>query len=126
MIQLTPQMRFLLVTEPVDFRGGIDRFCAYIRKNLLEDPMNGTVFIFRSRNRKALRFLIYDGQGYWLCHKRFSEGRLKYWPGDGRSENSLNLYAHEAQLLMIGGRSDPRQPVKYFRDFLDSGIITKR
>lgn len=115
MIQTAPQMRYILVTNPVDFRGGIDRLCAYIRQSLEEDPMDGTVFIFRSRNKKALRFLIYDGQGYWLCHKRFSEGRLKYWSGDICSKSTLKLYAYEVQML-IAGANPVQQYRRQFRD----------
>lgn len=35
------------------------------------DPFAGTVFVFRNRQRTALKVLMYDGQGFWLCHKHF-------------------------------------------------------
>jgi transposase len=49
MLQLTPQSRILLATEPVDFRKGIDRLAALCRHVLTQNPLSGTVFVFRNR-----------------------------------------------------------------------------
>ena len=92
MIQLTPQMRLLVAAEPVDFRKGIDGLCAVCRQQLDLDPFSGTLFVFVNRSRQAIRMLAYDGQGYWLCHKRLSRGRFVWnfdpargpGPGTGR------------------------------------------
>ena len=84
MIQITPQMRILLAIEPVDFRKGIDGLAAVCRQELESDPMSGALFVFRNRRGKALKMLVYDGQGFWLFQKRLSSGRFKSWPrGDG-------------------------------------------
>jgi transposase len=42
--------------------------------------MSGTLFLFRNRSGTAIKLLTYDGQGYWLCLKRFSQGKLQWWP----------------------------------------------
>ena len=34
---------------------------------LHEDPFTGTVFVFRNRRATAVKVLVYDGQGFWLC-----------------------------------------------------------
>jgi hypothetical protein len=44
-----------------------------------QDPFSGTLFVFRNRSGTALKLLVYDGQGYSLCLKRFSKGRLHWW-----------------------------------------------
>jgi transposase len=72
MIQITPQMRIWLAVEPVDFRKGIDGLAQVCRQQLKIDPMAGVLVVFSSRRRKALKFLMYDGQGFWLCQKRLS------------------------------------------------------
>ena len=74
MIQLTPQMRLLLAVEPVDFRKGIDGLVQVCRQRLNLDPMAGALFVFSNRRRRALKILMYDGQGFWLCQKRLSQG----------------------------------------------------
>lgn len=102
MIQITPQMRVLVAIEPVDFRRGIDGLAQLCRQKLFEEPFAGTVFVFRNKQRKAIKLLIYDGQGFWLCHKRLSLGRFRFWPtADGTS--SATLLAHELAVLMSGG-----------------------
>lgn len=69
MIQITPQMRIWVALEPVDFRKGIDGLAGICRQLLQTDPMDGALFVFRSRNGRALKCLVYDSQGFWLCQK---------------------------------------------------------
>jgi len=102
MIAVMPQMRLLLAIEPVDFRKGIDGLVAVCRQQLQAEPFGGTVFVFASRNRKSVKILAYDGQGFWLCQKRLSEGRFQWWP---RSKGSAvtGVEPHQLQLLLWNG-----------------------
>jgi transposase len=104
MIQLTAQMRILVAVEPVDFRKGIDGLVALSRGVLAADPFSGTVFVFRSRSARSVRILVYDGQGFWLCHKRLSAGRFRFWPGGGKeAQAGASLAAHQLHVLLSGG-----------------------
>ena len=104
-IQITPQMRIFVAVEAVDFRKGIDGLCQVCRSVLKADPFSGIVFVFRNRRRTAIKLLLYDGQGYWIFHKRLSEGKFKWWPEAG--DNSLKqLAVHELQLLIWNGNPD--------------------
>jgi len=100
-IQITPQMRILVATEPADFRRGIDGLSRVCREALASDPFSGTVYVFRNRRSTAIKLLIYDSQGFWLCHKRLSRGRFRCWPSS--SSRGISLRAHELQVLMFGG-----------------------
>jgi len=71
-IQITPQMRILVATEPADFRRGIDGLSRVCREALASDPFSGTVYVFRNRRSTAIKLLIYDSQGFWLCHNQLS------------------------------------------------------
>jgi transposase len=75
MLQLAPQLRILVCIEPVDFRNGIDGLAQLSKARLNEDPFRGTLFAFRNHRGTAVKVLDYDGQGFWLCQKRLSEGR---------------------------------------------------
>ena len=102
MIQITPQMRIWLAVEPVDFRRGIDGLAALCRQQLQADPMAGALFVFRSRQRRSIKILVYDGQGFVLCQKRLSAGRFRWWPQTG-AEPVYGLDAHQLQLLLWNG-----------------------
>ena len=106
MIQITPQMRILLAVEPVDFRKGIDGLAGLCRQVLATDPLAGALVVFRSRSRRALKCLVYDGQGYWLCQKRLSQGRFVWWP-TGAAGHTVRIDPHQLHLLFWNG--DPSQ-----------------
>ncbi len=105
MIQITPQMRILLAVEPVDFRKGIDGLCGICRNVFKTDPFSGYLFVFMNKRKSAIKTLVYDGQGYWLCQKRLSKGRFKWWP-DKNQDKLMRLFVHELQLLIWNG--DPQ------------------
>jgi transposase len=110
MIQITPQMRVVVLIGPVDGRCGIDGLAGVCREREVSgDPLDGTLFVFRTRSGKSIKLLAYDGQGFWLCQKRMSTSKFKYWPtaADSSSAASRELLAHQLQTLIWGG--DPEQ-----------------
>jgi transposase len=108
-IQLTPHMRLLAAVEPADFRKGIDGLARLCREALRSDPFLGTVFLFRNRRATSVKLLVYDGQGFWLCQKRLSRGRFRFWPV-GRGGTCV-LESHQVALLLSGGDPDARASV---------------
>lgn len=103
MIQITPQMRVLVAIEAADFRCGIDGLAQVCRASLGADPLAGVVFAFRNRRRTAIKLLVYDGQGFWLCHKRLSKGTFRWWPASQDDAAAARLQAHELQVLICAG-----------------------
>jgi transposase len=101
MLQITPQMKILLAVAPADFRRGIDGLARLCRETLQHDPFAGTVFVFRNRRGTALKVLMYDGQGFWLCHKRLSQGRFPWWPS--APDGIERLAAHQLLVLLSAG-----------------------
>jgi transposase len=104
MLQLTPQSRVFVAIEPADFRRGIDGLAALCRQRLGEDPFAGAIFVFRNRRGSALKLLCYDGQGFWLCQKRFSQGRLSWWPNSAQASHRLS--ARALQILLWNGNPE--------------------
>jgi len=113
MIQITPQMRVLVAVEAADFRRGIDGLAQLCRVVLQADPFAGAVFVFRNRRRTAIKLLVYDGQGFWLCHKRLSKGRFRWWPSS--PEGAATLQAHELQVLICAGDPSRTQAAPMWR-----------
>jgi transposase len=101
-IQLTAQMRILVAVASIDFRAGIDGLGRICKAQLGVDPFCGWLVVFCNRRRTAIKILTYDGQGFWVCHKRLSQGKFPHWPTDGPTQE---LQAHQLQVLLMG--ADP-------------------
>jgi len=117
MIQLTPHMRVLVAVEATDFRRGIDGLARVCREVLAADPFSGTVFVFRNRRATAIKLLVYDGQGFWLCQKRLSQGRWRHWPSRAGA-GARGLLAHELHVLLAGGNPDATDAAPLWRQLV--------
>jgi transposase len=90
MLQFSPAVRIFICLGPVDFRKGIDGLSGVCRNKLLQNPLSGVVFVFRNKRKTTLKLLFYDGQGFWLCSKRLSQGTFQWWP-DGNEVDTREL-----------------------------------
>jgi transposase len=63
------RVRFLISTQPIDFRKGHDGLAALVSSVLRKDPFTGTVFVFRSRKADRLKLLYWDGSGLVMAYK---------------------------------------------------------
>lgn len=100
MIQLTPQHRLFIHIQPIDFRKGTDALLGFCRGKLKQDPFSGAIFVFRNHKGTAIKLLTYDGTGFWLMQKRFSCGRLGFWPKHAKDtvcSTSLMVILHQGQ-----------------------------
>ncbi len=101
MLQITPHSRILAAVKPIDFHKGIDGLAGFCLNQLAQDPLSGTIFLFRNRENNAIKILCYDGQGFWLCTKRLSKGKFSWWPTD--SNVATKIECRELQTLIWNG-----------------------
>lgn len=113
MLQLSPQTRIFLATEPVDFRKGIDGLGAGCRQRLGQNPLEGAVYVFRNRSGTALKLLLYDGQGLWLMMKRLSQGRFSWWPKT--PDARVPMSARDLMILIWNGNPEQAQMAQDWR-----------
>ena len=102
MLQITPQMKILVAVDATTEVGWLDGLARLCQQALHEDPFAGAVFVFRNRRATALKLLMYDGQGFWLCHKRLSQGRFPWWPA-AAAGGAQQLAAHQLLVLLAAG-----------------------
>ena len=107
MLQITPHHTLLLAVKPVDFRKGIDSLAALCLQILEEDPLSGVLFFFTNKRRESIKILVYDGNGFWLSQKRFSKGRLAWWPEENAPTFSLN--PSQVHILLSQGNPSATQ-----------------
>jgi hypothetical protein len=105
MLALTPTQPLLIAIQPADFRKGIDSLVALCRQQLQQDPFSGAVFVFTNKNRSAIKALVFDGTGFWLCLKRFSAGKLKWWPTTPEDSHRIK----PVELLILFNQGHPLQ-----------------
>lgn len=76
MISLSATSRIFAYTGVTDFRKGIDGLASICRKEMGQDPLGGSIFLFMNRSRQSIKLLAYDGQGFWVMQKRLSQGKF--------------------------------------------------
>ena len=124
MLQITPHMKIVVMIDAADFRKGIDSLAATCRKILKHDPFAGHIFVFRNRKKTAIKLLVYDGQGFWLLHKRLSKGKFAWWP-EKFDAVSTRLAAHELQLLIWNGNPTRCEVGETWREIKNYGSIAE-
>jgi transposase len=109
MLAISAGTRCFVCVEPQNFRKGIDGMSAVVRQRISHDPMSGAVYLFRNNARTSIKILFYDGSAFWLCQRRLSAGRLKWWPEHQDQDNAMtaSLTAREIQVILWNG--DPTQ-----------------
>ena len=71
--------RILVARDPIDLRKGIAGLAAVCEVHLREAPLDGTLFVFTSRDRRGLKMLVWSHGGFVLVYKRLEKGRFR-WP----------------------------------------------
>jgi transposase len=102
-IQTSPGQPIFVVHEPIRFNGRLKGTLAICRDILRLEPMDGCYILFRNMAGTMLRAVFYDGDGFWLCEKTFSKGRIVHWPSDSSPYSS----ASARELLVLLWRGNP-------------------
>ena len=71
--------RVLLARDPIDLRKGIAGLAAICEVHLGEAPLDGTLFVFSSRDRRGVKMLVWTHGGFLMLYKRLERGRFR-WP----------------------------------------------
>jgi transposase len=82
-----------------DMRKAVNGLTLIIQEDMLEDPFNGSVYIFCNRERKLLKAVYWDKTGFWLSQKRLEQAKFP-WPQT--SEAVQELRAEELTMLLAG------------------------
>lgn len=95
MISFSDKARIYIKTEHIDFRCGLNKLVPLARSCFDVDPKSEVIFVFRNRRKTDIKMIFFDRNGYFMGHKRFSSGKLKWWP-----RNEAECYQLDAGKLM--------------------------
>jgi len=94
-------VRIFLCTLPTDMRRGFDRLAETVRSSLSQDPLDGSLFVFRSRGGDRLKILYWDQDGFCLWYKRLEEGTFRF-PATPAGTGAIEVRASELAMLLEG------------------------
>ena len=93
--------RIWLATQPADMRCGFDRLAELAQVVTNQNPMDGHLFLFRSRHGDRLKILLWERDGFVLWYKRLEEGVFKL-PRFDEGTKSVELRASELAMMLDG------------------------
>jgi transposase len=93
--------RIWLATAPADMRCGFDRLAELAQHVTNQNPLDGHLFLFRSRGGDRIKILLWEKDGFVLWYKRLEEGVFKMPRIDGDAE-SVELRASELAMMLDG------------------------
>ena len=91
--------RILFARRPVDFRKQIDGLAAVCERELGEEPLDGTLFLFSNREGNALKALVWTHGGFTLVYKKLERGRFSWPAGD---QDRVRMTPAELAALLEG------------------------
>jgi len=74
MFGLTKSMSYYLCPGAVDMRKGIYSLYQIIKSEMKRNPLSGEVFIFLGKNRRCIKILHWEKDGFLLYHKKLEKG----------------------------------------------------
>ena len=99
MIQISPQAKIFAYRDSVEMGQDIDAYASIPRRNGF-DPFSDSLFAFRDREMNTIGILGYDGHGFHWCIKRFSAGKVSWWPPQ---PGFTSISSRDLQVLLWGG-----------------------
>lgn len=98
---------------PTDMRKHINGLSAWAQERMAQDVFSGSLYMFCSRDRKRLKLLYWDRNGFCLWMKRLEKDKFP-WPSDG--ESALAIRQEQLEMLLSGiDFFHAHQEIKYSR-----------
>lgn len=101
MFALNESIHYYLCQHYVDMRNGINGLYTLVKSQMHLSPVQGDVFVFFSKNRRSVKLLRWDTDGFILYQKRLEEGTFEV-PRFNAHSGSYELSWETFCLIMQG------------------------
>ena len=92
-------VRIFLRPGHTDLRKAVNGLAGIIEQQMSGEPFSGNVYLFCNKERKLLKAIYWDRNGFWLNQKRLEKDKFP-WPGT--SEAALELSYEQITMLLQG------------------------
>ena len=117
MLMIPAQAEIFVYTQPVDMRKQINGLITLLVDSFNQKPQQGDLFVFTNKQRKKLKILFWDKNGFVLYYKRLEKSRFQYsrsLSGDAIKVNDTQL---KALLMGLDFYLLGQYPVEQYHDF---------
>ena len=105
MSMMVPGLKVVAYCQPVDMRKGYEGLSRLVRREMGQDVLSGTMFLFTNKRRNRAKVLYFDGTGLCVLAKRLERGQFApLWKRgtDGTlslTQAELDLFLHGSELV---------------------------
>lgn len=82
-----------------DMRKQINGLSVIVEEEMMLNPVSGALFLFCSRNRKLLKCIYWDKNGFCLWLKRLEKDKFP-WPENPEQAEEINL--NQLKMILSG------------------------
>ena len=93
------KVRIFLRPAFTDLRKAVNGLAMIIEQDMEGEPFSGNVYLFCNRERRLLKAVYWERNGFWLSQKRLEKDRYP-WPLTGEAARELG---REELLMLLSG-----------------------
>ncbi len=82
-----------------DMQKQIQALAVYVSDEIKRNPLSGNLYVFCGKNRKLLKVLYWDRNGFCLWQKRLEKDRFP-WP---RDEDEVRVITSDQLMMILDG-----------------------
>lgn len=94
-------VKIYLYTQPTDMRKSIDTLCILISDVLKMNPIEGHLFLFRSKSGNKLKALYYEQNCFTLLYRRLEKGKFIF---PKNAQGSIEMTSAHFQWLLASDK----------------------
>jgi transposase len=91
--------RIFIRPGKTDLRKAVNGLAVMIEERMGGKPMSGDLYLFCNHDRRLLKGVFWDKNGFWLCQKRLEKDKFP-WPES--EEEAVEIKREELMMLLSG------------------------